>query len=120
MYWTILKHYPETRLRLFSRSKVFFCKFPNDEVKMIVSCVGPTLAFIQTVDEGQKRKFCQWWFQKMKASWMGNLKEGIKGEYKEIRGDFKIFMNTSCETSKLKGYLCPNVLYINFKLKTSP
>ena len=56
----------------------------------------------------------------MKASWMGNLKEGIKGEYKEIRGDFKIFMNTSCETSKLKGYLCPNVLYINFKLKTSP
>ena len=26
----------------------------------------------------------------MKASWIGNLKEGIKGKYKETEGDFEI------------------------------
>ena len=27
----------------------------------------------------------------MKASWIGNSKEGIKGKYKETEGDFEIF-----------------------------
>ena len=40
LYWTILKHYPETRLRSFSRSKVFFVRMMRLRLLSLV-CVCP-------------------------------------------------------------------------------